>query len=451
MHDMEELLGDLTNTKSFPPGFTWGVATSACQIEGTMADAERGESIWDQFVPGPGPERACDHYHRFLEDIEFLQRLDVGAYRFSLAWPRILPAGRGKPNPEGLAYYDRLIDAVLDAGITPYVTLYHDDLPQSLQTRGGWINRDTAYYFADFAVTCAERFADRVTTWITINDPRRCAIEGYREGIAAPGIKDRNAGWAALHHLLLAHGEANALLREIGGTDATVGVSVGMIPVYAERSGSDHERARDLYDAALNRVVLDPLVRGSYPQELTEAIPSILTAVRPGDLDRIRGPLDFLGVNYYTCRRMYAKPGAAPLPIAVVPPDDERTLTGWEIHPRGIGEVVHRLHDEYEVKDIRITENGAAFRDKLSPSGRIYDGARVEFLEAHLTELRQAILDGAPVTGYFVWSLLDGFEGRFGYGAPFGLLSVDRKEALRRTAKESFHFYASVVDQNALP
>ncbi len=449
------MLEDLREKPSFPSDFVWGTATAACQIEGARGDAARGESIWDRFCASSGlrdtPALACDHYHRYEEDVELLSRLGVGAYRFSLAWPRIMPLGKGKPDREGLAFYDRLIEAILNAGIDPFVTLYHGDLPQPLQDHGGWPNRDTARYFGDFTAVCTEHFADRVRQWVTINDPWQSAFLGHYEGTIAPGIRDFRAAWAALHHLLLAHAEGIAIIRDVGGGAVGVGISVGITPVYAAGSGTEEEQARSCYDAYVNRSVLDPIFRGAYPEEITELLRTPLPDVRPGDLHRIAAPLDFLGVNYYTCRRVTSRGARGPIPVTVLKPDGECTATGWEIHPAGLRETLDRLSSDYEAPAIYLTENGAAFKDAAGDDGRIRDHARISYLEGHLRELLTAITEGLPVKGYFLWSLLDGFQWQYGYSAPFGLVAVDRNTNFARTPKESFDFFAAVIDTNAIP
>jgi beta-glucosidase len=448
------MLDDLGAEPGFPSDFLWGVATAALQIEGTLGDARRGESVWDRFCatsPETGPATACDHVRRFRDDIALMQRLGVRAYRFSLAWPRVMPSGKGKPDREGLAFYHHLIDGLLDAGIEPVATLYHGDLPQALEDRGGWPDRDTALYFSDFAAACAERLADRVTTWITINDPWRCAFPAYHEGTHAPGRRDFAAAWAALHHLLLAHAEATTVLRDVTGGAGRCGITAGMSPVSAASSDPEDENSRRLYDAYVNRSVLDPILCGSYPDEVTEVFGRFLPAPRPGDLDRIHTPLEFLGVNYYTCRRVTARGARGPIPAVVLPPSEDVTGTGLEIHPAGLRDVVARLASEYEVSDILVTENGAAFPEQAAATGRNRDLARIAYLEAHLGELLSAVAGGVPVRGYFHWSLLDGFEGKHGYRAPCGLVAVDREHDFARRPKESFDYYAAVIDTGALP
>jgi beta-glucosidase len=450
------MVGDRSDRQSFPPGFTWGVATAASQIEGALGDARQGESIVerfcatsDRFEAGESSATACDHCHRFHEDIELMRRLGVGAYRFSIAWPRVIPSGKGALDAQGLAFYDRLLDALLDARIEPFVTLYHDDLPQPLEDRGGWPNRDTAHYFSDYTAVCAERFAGRVKRWITIDDPARAAFGGYFRGTHAPGARNFERAWAALHHLLLGHAEALAVLRDVGGGANTCGISVDLRPVCAASRAAD-EKVRDVADAFTNRVVLDPIIRGSYPAALREAFKASMPAPKPGDLQRIGAPIDFVGINYFTRYRAAAAARRTLAPFEDEPARSGGTLTGWEVYPAGLKEMALRVASEYGVKSIFVTANGAAFEDTKDESGDFHDAQRIDYLERHLRELAAAIGEGAPVKGYFVWSLLDGFEVPFGYRAPFGLVAVDRKNGFRRKPKASFKFYAGVIEQNAI-
>ncbi len=451
---LEDLMIKDTRTARFPAGFLWGAATAALCVEGACGGAVRGETIWDAFLEGqgearPGPERGCDHAHRVEEDIELMRRLGAGAYRFSIAWARVFPDGKGRADPRGVAFYDALLDALARAGIRPFPTLYYWDLPQALARRRGWIDRDTAAYFADFAAFCAERFGDRVSSFTTLNDPWSAAMRGYGDGSHAPGV--RGHAREALHHLLLAHGRAAAVIRELAGEKAQIGIAVTVTPVHAARPGAPHADAAVLYDAFLNRAALDPLFLGSYPAEADAILGPGPSPVIEGDHALIAAPLDFIGLNYYTCRRVLAAPGARPLPLKVLPPPAAaRTMLGDEIYPAGLREALDRLVAGYGVKKVFITENGIPCADARDERGAIRDQARIEFLKAHLRELAAAVNDKAPVEGYFAWSLLDGFNWT-NAGARCGLVHVDHDAGLARTPKDSFAFLAQVIDAGAVP
>ncbi len=450
---LEDLIKD-PRTARFPAGFLWGTATAALCVEGARGDAARGETIWDAFLAEgegrrAGPERGCDHVHRMEEDIELMRRLGAGAYRFSIAWTRVFPEGRGRADPRGVACYEALLDALARAGIRPFPTLYYWDLPQALARRGGWADRDTASYFADFAAFCAERFGDRVSSFTTLNDPWSAAMRGYGDGSHAPGV--RGHARQALHHLLLAHGHAAAAIREIAGEDSRVGIAVTVTPVAAARPGAPHAAAAALYDAYLNRLVLDPLLLGCYPPETDAIFGPGPSPAAEGDAGLIAAPLDFVGLNYYTRRRVLAAPGARPIPVKVVPPPAAaRTMLGDEIYPAGLREALDRLAAGYGVKKIFITENGIPCEDAKDDAGAVRDPARVEFLKAHLRVLAAAAGDKAPVEGFFAWSLLDGFQWT-NAGARCGLVHVDFDAALARTPKDSFAFLAQVIDAGAVP
>ncbi len=451
---LEDLIKD--TRARFPAGFIWGAGSAALCVEGALSGAARGETIWDDFPGVPAaadgdPARGCDHCHRVPEDVELLRRLGAGAYRFSIAWSRLFPHGKGRPDPRGLAFYDALLDALGDAGIQPFPTLYYWDLPRALQKGGGWVARDTAAYFAEFAACCVERFGDRVTAWTTLNDPWSAAFLGHLEGVHAPGLRSMQFARAALHHLLLAHAQAAAAIRELGGERARVGIAVSMTPVAAARSGAPHQKACALYDAYLNRAVLDPLLAGSYPAELDAIFGPGPSPVRDGDCARIAAPLDFVGLNYFTRRCVQDCPGARPLPIKVVPPKGARSPRGDEVYPAGLGEAIDRLATGYGVTRIFITENGVSLPDIKDERGAIDDEARVAFLQAHLRELARAVNAKAPVEGYFAWSLLDGFNWQHGGALRSGLVHVDFAERFVRTPKRSFSYLASVIDAGAVP
>jgi len=442
---------------TFPEGFFWGAATSAYQVEGAVSEAGRGESIWDVFCRRPGAidggdsgATACDHYRRWQADLDLLGELRLNAYRFSLAWPRLFPTGDGPRNPAGFDHYDRLIDELLARGITPFVTLYHWDLPQALQERGGWRSRDTVDRFAEYADACFAGYGDRVRHWITINEPWIVGVLGHLHGIHAPGEQDLRAAVTVMHHLLLAHGEAARVLRA-RAPHARVGVAYSLFPNYpASPADRDAAWASDGY---VNRWFLDPVHGKGYPQDMWQRYESLigpLDMVRDGDLDVIASGSDFIGVNFYSDRVMRAAPEARPFGWEVVPvPDGSRvTDTGWAVVPDALTDLLLRLRDDYGV-DLHITENGAVFNDGPGPDGAVHDERRVRFLREHLAAVHRAIAAGAPVRGYFHWSLMDNFEWAMGYPPRFGLVHVDYPTQ-RRTVKDSGRWYARVAAANAV-
>lgn len=460
---------------TFPAGFLWGAATAAYQIEGAAHEGGRGDSIWDVFCRVPGAvadghngDVACDHYHRSAEDVGLMQELNLAAYRFSVSWARCMPDGV-TPNPEGIAFYSRLVDQLLAAGITPWVTLYHWDLPQALEDKGGWAARETAERFAAYAAVMHEALGDRVRIWTTLNEPWVSAFLGYAAGIHAPGRRDPAAALAAVHHLLLGHGLAVSALRRLD-PEATLGITLNLTvadPADPGRAG-DLDAARRV-DGQSNRLFLDPLFKGEYPDDVLADVVHLGMAgvVRPGDLDIISAPLDVLGVNYYHGDAFTTDPEphrdvaggepASPLVAAdgvrQVPRGLPVTGMGWEIQPEGLHRLLTRLQREYTgpaAVPIYITENGAAFEDVPDAEGFVDDRARLAFFDAHLRAVHHALADGVDVRGYFAWSLLDNFEWAFGYHQRFGLVRVDY-ETQRRIPKASGRWYARVAASNALP
>ena len=433
---------------SFPPGFVWGVATSAYQIEGSITADGRGPSIWDTFSATPGAVKdastgavACDHYRRFPEDVALMRTLGVDAYRFSVAWPRIVPTGRGRVEPRGLDFYDRLVDALLAAGITPYVTLFHWDLPQALQDVGGWPARATAEAFVPYVDAVTRRLGDRVTNWITHNEPWCASMLGYFIGEHAPGHRDGAAALAAAHHLLLSHGLAVPVIRA-NSPRAQVGITLNLTP--AEAATPAYADAARRFDGWFNRWFLDPVFGRGYPADVVADrradghLPAgPIPWLRPGDLEIIAAPLDFLGVNYYTRERF----GGGD--------EKPRTDIGWEVDPEGLEQLLARIHETWRPGRILITENGAAYHDAPDASGRIHDRRRVDYLAGHLAAVARAIDLGVPVRGYFAWSLLDNFEWAWGYGQRFGLVWVDYATQAR-VLKDSAHFYREVISRNAV-
>jgi beta-glucosidase len=451
---------------AFPPGFLWGVATSAFQIEGSAQADGRGESIWDRFAATPGKiedgsdaREACDHYRRWPEDVALMRRMGLNAYRFSIAWPRILPLGHGAINAAGLDFYERLVDGLLEAGLTPMATLYHWDLPQPLQDRGGWGSRDTASAFVEYAHAVSMRLGDRVQHWVTHNEPWCIASLGHEFGAHAPGLRDPALALRVAHHLLLGHGRAVPVLRR-NSPGAEVGIV--LINSHAEpASGSEADRqAARWFDASFNRWYLDPIYLGEYPPEAVadrvrrgELPAGPLPFVEPGDLAAIAAPLDFLGLNYYSRTVMSGLPGPAgePAPRAIpMAPPEALTDMGWEVWPQGLEDLLLRLHRDYQPAKIYITENGAAYADGPGADGLIHDARRRDFIAGHLRAVRRAIAAGVPVAGYFHWSLLDNFEWAQGFTKRFGLVHVDLATQ-RRTPKDSAQYYAAVVAANAVP
>ena len=453
----------------FPDGFLWGAATASYQIEGA-ADADgKGPSIWDTFSHTPGKTHhgdtgdvACDSYHRYPEDIEILKGLGAGAYRLSLSWPRIQPTGSGAPNAKGLDYYNRVVDGLLEADIKPVVTLYHWDLPQALQDKGGWANRDVADWFEEFAGIAGEAFGDRVAQWITLNEPWVSAHVGYRDGRHAPGIRDAAQAVAANHHLLLAHGRAvNALRGASVSGDIGITLNLAVVrPVTPEAAG----RAAVL-EARQNGVYLDPIFHGHYPTLLDgdpgyspAAVPGL---VQDGDFDVIGAPLDFLGINYYSPNYVgiLAEDGQprrgetvdGPGTVTVQPEGLPVTAMNWLVEPSSIRELLTRVVAPVTGDlPLYITENGSAWYDYVTADGQVHDEERTAYLRGHLAALHGAIEDGVPLKGYFAWSLLDNYEWAEGYAKRFGLTYVDF-ETGRRILKDTGKFYASVIAANAVP
>ena len=426
----------------FPADFVWGVATSAYQIEGATHEDGRGDSIWDEFCRRPGAikdgssgARACDHYQRVGEDIGLIASLGVNAYRFSLAWPRIQPLGAGDWNEKGFDFYDRLIDGLLERGVAPYLTLYHWDLPQALQDSGGWMNRDTVGRFADYAAEVARRFGSRAASIATHNEPWVVAILGHEAGIFAPGLKSQKAAMQVAHHLLLSHGLALQALRA-ERCSAPLGIVLNQAPIHAATdSPQDLAKAR-IDDGLTIRWYMDALLRGSYPEDVLEFLGRDAPQIAPGDMAAIQQPLDFLGINYYT--RNLSGTG---VPLDPIGSGREVTDMGWEVFPAGLTELLLRLKADYRLPPIYVTENGAAYRDRLV-DGRVADADRIRYLQSHIAAMADALEAGVDVRGYFVWSLLDNFEWADGYSKRFGLVFVDYATQ-RRTLKDSALWYQS--------
>ena len=435
----------------FPAGFLWGAATSAYQVEGAPLADGAGPSIWHRFVHTPGlvasgdtGDVACDHYHRYPEDVALMREIGLNAYRFSVSWSRILPGGIGAVNPRGLGFYDRLIDALLQAEIQPLVTLYHWDLPAALDDRGGWLNPDAAAWFAEYATTLFLAFDDRVPMWATLNEPWVVTDGGYLHGVLAPGHRNIFEAPIASHNLLRAHGAAVQAYRAAGRN--RIGLVVNLEPKYAASDSPEDIAAQRRADAYMNRQYLDPVFHGSYPDELREIFGKAWPEFPPADMALIRQPIDFLGVNYYLRGVTKHDPAAKPVRARNVgQPQHPLTETGWEVYAPALTRVLLWVRDRYGPVPLYVTENGAAFYDPPSPiDGRVDDPLRVAYYRDHLRAAFDAIRQGVDLRGYFAWSLLDNLEWSLGYAKRFGIVHVDYR-TLRRTPKASAHFYANVI------
>lgn len=442
-------------SERFEPDFVWGVATSAYQIEGATTEDGRGPSIWDTFAAQPGRtfhghngDVAVDHYHRWPEDLAIVRELGLDSYRFSIAWPRIQPDGKGPAEPRGVAFYDRLVDTLLEAGIEPWPTLFHWDLPQALEDAGGWPARDTADRFADYAEIMADALGDRVLNWTTLNEPWCAAFLGYGSGIHAPGRTDPAAALAASHHLHLAHGLAVPRVRR-GRPQAQVGVTLNLYAVSPNDDSGRHDDAARRIDGLMNRWFLDPVLLGRYPADVLRDVAGVggTDVIREGDLDIISAPLDFLGVNYYTRHVVAASPWPGSAEVEFVSREWPKTASGWDIDPAGLTEVLKRVHRDYPPIPIYITENGAAFEDPMV-DGQVEDLDRIDFLKGHLNAMADALDAGVDVRGYFAWSLLDNFEWAEGYVKRFGLVHVDF-ETLERTPKASARWFGQIANSSS--
>ena len=440
----------------FAPEFVWGVATSSYQIEGATTEDGRGPSIWDVFAARPGRTHrghdgavAVDHYHRWRQDVALIDQLGLDAYRFSIAWPRIQPEGAGAVEPRGLAFYDRLVDGLLEVGIEPWPTLFHWDLPQALEDAGGWPRRETAERFADYAEIVVDALGDRVRHWTTLNEPWCAAFLGYGSGVHAPGRTEPAAALAASHHLHLAHGLALERIRA-RRPDVEVGVTLNLYAVSPADDTGRHDDAVRRIDGLMNRWFFDPILLGRYPQDVLDDVAGVggTDVIGDEDLTVIGAPVDFLGVNYYTRHVVAAGPWPGSAEVEFVSRDWPKTASGWDIDPEGLGEVLARVRRDYPPVPIYITENGAAFDDVLGVDGRVRDDDRIDFLRRHLTVLADVIEDGVDVRGYFAWSLLDNFEWAEGYRKRFGIVYVDF-ETLERTPKDSAHWFGALARQTA--
>jgi beta-glucosidase len=455
---------------SFPEGFSWGAATAAYQIEGATTADGRGVSIWDTFSRRPGKVRrgdtgdvACDSYHRYPEDVALLSSMGLSGYRFSISWPRIQPGGTGAINQKGVDYYRALLDELANHDISAAVTLYHWDLPQELQDAGGWAVRETAERFADYALIVAEQLGNRVSRWITLNEPQVVASHGYRDGVHAPGLTDDGAAAAATHHLLLAHGLAAQALRSVHPA-TPVGITLDMHPVRLPDGTQPEfvEKAWLATDAELNGLFLEPVLHGHYPVNARAVLLPDASVIADGDMDTIRQPIDFLGVNYYSPvflragdpsdLRVNEELARCELPGVVEyrPAELDRTPMGWLVDPDGLYDLLLQVSGQAPGLPLYITENGCAAEDYVDPLGEVRDLERISYLHQHLEAAARAIKAGVNLAGYYVWSLLDNFEWGWGYQRRFGIVFVDF-ETQRRIPKASAQFYSEVVRANAVP
>jgi beta-glucosidase len=432
---------------AFPADFVWGASTASYQIEGAAREDGRGESVWDRFSATPGKVRggdtgeiACDFYHRYRDDVQLMRELGLDAFRFSIAWPRVLPAGRGNINAAGLDFYDRLVDSLLEHEIEPFATLFHWDTPQALEDAGGWPARATAEAFVEYVQIVVGRLGDRVRFWTTHNEPWVHAWIGHAWGEHAPGRTSEADAVAAAHHLLLSHGWAVDAIRE-ASPGAQVGISLNLHHAYPHSSSPEDEAAAWQIDGEGNRWFLDPIFRGAYPADLLERNELVAPLVRDGDLESMAAPIDFLGVNNYF--RFLVGAGADG-PRLLPNPEVQHTAMGWEVYPDGLYRLLVRVAEDYAPPGIYVTENGAAFGDVRVHDGSVHDPERTAYLEAYIDAMSRARRDGAPVKGYFVWSLLDNFEWAHGYSKRFGLVYVDYP-TLERVPKDSFHWYRGLI------
>jgi beta-glucosidase len=438
----------MTMTKdAFPSDFIWGAATASYQIEGAVHEDGRGESVWDRFCATQGKVRggdsgavACDFYHRYRDDIQLMRELGLDAFRFSIAWPRVLPDGRGRVNTAGLDFYDRLVDELLRAGIEPFATLFHWDTPQALEDAGGWSERATAEAFVEYTEAVVARLGDRVRHWMTHNEPWVHAWIGHAWGEHAPGRTSEADAVAAAHHLLLSHGWAVEAIRR-ATPDAQVGIVLNLAHAYPATGSPEDEAAAWRVDGESNRWFLDPIFRGSYPADLLDRNELVAAVARDGDLDAIAAPIDFLGVNNYF---RFVVGAGDDGPRFIANPEAQHTDMGWEVHPDGLYRLLVRIARDYAPAAIYVTENGAAFGDVRVHDGAVHDPERVAYLDGHIDAVARAAADGAPLKGYFVWSFLDNFEWAHGYSKRFGVVYVDYT-TLERVPKDSFYWYRDLI------
>jgi len=439
----------------FPDNFIWGAATAAYQIEGAYRQDGKGENIWDRFSHIPGKileghtgDVACDHYNRYEQDIEIMKRIGLKSYRFSISWARIFPDGKGTPNQKGLDFYKRLVDKLNENDIKPAVTLYHWDLPQKLQDQGGWANRDSVGWFADYAAYMFEKLGDQVPIWITHNEPWVVSFVGNWEGSHAPGLSDFRTALQVSHHLLMSHGQAVKAYRDMG-CKGEIGITLNMSPVYPVSGSEDDLKAAKMYLEYLNKWFAEPVLKGTYPADLLMYFQQegLFPEIDDRDMKIIHQPVDFLGINNYTSSFVKYDKSRWPIPASEVMTGKDRTQIGWEIYPEGIYDLLVYLSNEYKGTKIIITENGAACNDIVNYEGKVENDNRQNYLYRYLEQIHRAISSGVDVRGYYVWSLLDNFEWAHGYSQRFGIVYVDYKTQ-KRILKKSALWYSDVIKNN---
>ncbi|MGB7341904.1 MAG: GH1 family beta-glucosidase [Phototrophicaceae bacterium] len=440
---------------SFPENFYWGAATSSYQIEGAVNQDGRGQTIWDTFSHTAGKvnngehgDIACDHYNRYADDVTLMQDLGLNAYRFSIAWSRILPNGIGNIETRGLDFYDRLLDALLEANITPFATLYHWDLPQALQDKGGWVSRESIDWFAEYTDVVTSHFGDRIKSWSTFNEPYVTAFVGHWQGRHAPGIADLPSALKVAHHVLLSHGAAIPIIRK-NVPDAQAGIVLDLHRYIPKTDTPADGAACQREEGLQNDWFTDPIFKGQYPQPMTEYLADYLTDIDLEEITSANVPIDFIGINYYMLNRVEHAEDTHELKTRIVP-DENAIITemDWEVYPQGLYDQLMWLKQEYDVPAIYITENGAAFND-VKVDGQIHDTLRVNYFHGHIQAVANAIQDGAPVKGYFAWSLMDNFEWALGYDKRFGIVHIDF-DTLERTPKDSAKYYSRIIQKNAV-
>nr|3CMJ_A Chain A, Beta-glucosidase [uncultured bacterium] len=446
--------GSHMNVKKFPEGFLWGAATSSYQIEGAWNEDGKGESIWDRFTRIPGKIKngdsgdvACDHYHRYEQDLDLMRQLGLKTYRFSIAWARIQPDSSRQINQRGLDFYRRLVEGLHKRDILPMATLYHWDLPQWVEDEGGWLSRESASRFAEYTHALVAALGDQIPLWVTHNEPMVTVWAGYHMGLFAPGLKDPTLGGRVAHHLLLSHGQALQAFRALSPAGSQMGITLNFNTIYpVSAEPADVEAARRMHSFQ-NELFLEPLIRGQYNQATLMAYPNLPEFIAPEDMQTISAPIDFLGVNYYNPMRVKSSP--QPPGIEVVQVESPVTAMGWEIAPEGLYDLLMGITRTYGKLPIYITENGAAFDDQPDQSGQVNDPQRVGYFQGHIGAARRALADGVDLRGYYAWSLLDNFEWAEGYSKRFGIIYVDF-ETQQRTLKQSAQWYRDVIANNGL-
>lgn len=444
---------------AFPKGFIWGVASASYQVEGATREDGRGESIWDRYCTLPGRvangdtgDMACDHYHRYKEDVALMKQLGIQGYRFSIAWPRVMPQGRGAVSEKGLAFYSDLVDELLAAGIVPMVTLYHWDLPQALQDIGGWTNPDMPGYFLEFSKVVMDRLGDRVRHWMTLNEPFCTAFPGNYEGRHAPGYKDFSIAVRVSYYLYVAHGLVVKHFRD-SGMEGEIGIALNLMFRYPYADTAEDIAAAKRADGYQNRWFIDPLIKGSYPQDMVDWYRSkgvVLPEFKAEDLKLMSQPLDFIGLNYYNDFHVRHDPAVWPIEFSMKNrPFVATSDRAWPLTEQGFYDMLLRLKNEYGVQRVLVTENGFGANDFVSMDGKVEDPRRIDYLKRHLAAMHRAIQDGVDIYGYMQWSFTDNFEWAFGYGSRFGLVFIDYPSQ-KRIVKQSGHWYSGVIKNNAL-